>query len=303
MNTTLSPTTPERRWLATAEVVIVAAIWSSSFVGVKVLLEYTGPVTIAGLRYTLAFVMLLPLFIRRNTRIALPSRSQWKRLGLMGLCQYTLGNGALFWALKEVTATAGSLVLCLVPIAVLGLETAWLKEPPRRLQLLGILAAVGGGVLFFASDLEPPPAASLGALIIALLSFAVLPVLARQAARDRQLPTLPLTALPLGLGGIPLVALALIWEGVPSLPPVAWSIVLGLALVNTALAYMLYTHALVRLKATEANVVLNLVPVGTALLGWLVLGERLHMLQLPAVAVVVLGVTLVQRRSWRWTNT
>ncbi len=302
MNTTLWPTTPERRWLATAEVMTVAAIWSSSFVGVKVLLEYTGPVTIAGLRYTLAFVMLLPLFVRRGTRIPLPSRAQWRRLGLMGFCQYTLGNGALFWALKEVTATAGSLVLCLVPIAVLGLETAWLKEPPRRLQLLGLLAAVGGSVLFFASDLEPPPATSLGALVIALLSFAVLPVLARQAARDRQLPTLPLTALPLALGGIPLVVLALIWEGVPSMPPVAWGIVLGLALVNTALAYMLYTHALVRLKATEANVVLNLVPVGTALLGWLVLGEKLHMLQFPAVAVVVLGVTLVQRRSRRWTN-
>ncbi len=300
MNTPSEAGVDDRRLLATFEVVLVAVIWSSSFVGVKLLLEYTGPLTVAGLRYALAFVLLLPLLLRERSRLPALTAGRWRRLSLMGLCQYALGNGALFWALTAVTATAGSLVLCLVPAAVLGLEAIWLGERPRPVQLAGLVAAVGGGVVFFSSDLTATPAFAWGALGVALLSFAVLPVLAREAARDRQLRTLPLTALPLGLGGLPLLALALAWEGLPAMPPLAWLVVAGLALVNTAVGYMLYTHSLVRLRATEANTVLNLVPIGTAVLGWIVLGEGLHTLQFPAIAIVILGVTVVQRRSRRW---
>jgi len=283
-------------WLGTVEVLTVAAIWSASFVGVKALLEYVGPLTVGGLRYSLGFLLLAPMLARERRKLLALPPARWRRLALMGICQYTLGNAALFFALTMVKAAAGSLVLTLVPVAVLLLESVWLREAPRPTQLAGFTVAVGGGILFFSTRLDVPPPAALGALAFTLLCFTVLPILAREAARDRQLRTLPLTALPLGLGGLPLLAIALVWEGLPSMPPHAWLIVGGLALVNTALAYMLYTHALVRLKASEANVILNLVPIGTALLAWLTLGEALRPLQYPAVGLVVLGVTLTQRR-------
>lgn len=288
------------RLSATFEVVLVVVIWSSSFVGVELLLEYTGPLTVAGLRYALAFVLLLPLLLRQRAQWTSLNARRWQRLGLMGLCQYALGNGALFWALTMVSATAGSLVLCLVPIAVLALEILWLKERPRPLQMTGIMAAVGGGVLVFSSGLQFPPAVALGGLTLALFSFAVLPVLAREAARDQHVRTRPLTALPLGLGGVPLLGIVILWEGVPVLPAQGWLIAGGLAVNNTALAYMLYTHALARLKAMEANVILNAVPVGTAVLAHFILGEAMQALQVPAIALVVLGVTLTQQRRRRW---
>ncbi len=282
---------------AMLEVLAVALIWSASFVGVKVLLEHIGPLTVGGLRYSLGFLLLAPLLVRERRNLAALPPARWRRLALMGICQYTLGNAALFFALTMVKAAAGSLILTLVPVAVLLLELVWLREAPRPVQLLGLSAAVGGGVLFFSTRLEVPPPAALGALLFTLLCFTVLPILAREAARERRLRTLPLTALPLGLGGLPLLAIALVWEGLPSMPIHAWLIVGGLALVNTALAYMLYTHALVRLKASEANVILNLVPIGTALLAWLTLGEALQPIQYPAMGLVVLGVMLTQRRG------
>ena len=108
--------------------------------------------------------------------------------------------------------------------------------------------------------------------------------------------TIPLTAIPLGIGGGVLLVMALGWEGLPRLPLPAWGIVGGLALVNTALAYLVYNHALRSLTATEANVILNLSPLGTALLAWVTLGETLSPLRIVALATVLLGAGLVQVR-------
>ncbi len=282
--------------LALIEVVLVTLIWSSSFIGVKFALGYTGPFTVAGLRYLLASVLLVPWLWRGRAAVRSYPRTLWARFTLMGLAQYAVGNGALFWALRTVPATAGSLVLCLVPIPVLGLGLLWLGERPRGLQLVGIGVAVAGSVGFFAAGMDPVAPAAFAALMLALVAFAAFPVLARAIARDRIVGTVPLTAIPLGIGGGALLVLALAVEGVPLMPGSAWGVIVGLALVNTLLAYLLYNHALRHLSTFEANVILNLSPLGTAVLSAMLLGERLLPLQIVAMVVAAAGVTLVARR-------
>ncbi len=71
---------------ALAESLVVVVVWGSSFVLVKAGLRYAGPLTLAGLRYTAAFLILLPFALRRNTRPR--SRGVWVRLALIGLCAY-----------------------------------------------------------------------------------------------------------------------------------------------------------------------------------------------------------------------
>ncbi|MBC7220291.1 EamA family transporter [Candidatus Bipolaricaulota bacterium] len=284
--------TPARA-VAGAEALLAAGIWASSFVGVKAALEHAGPLTVAGLRYTLAFLLFVPLL--RRSRGALPAGA-WPRLALIGISQYTVGNGALFWSLRTLSATAGSLSLSLVPIVVLLLQIVWLRERPRGVALLGLALTVGGSVLFFLPTFEAGDAAALGALAVAVLAFAVLPVVGRELARAGSVGTVPLTAIPLGIGGGVLLAAALTWEGVPELPLAMWGVIVGLAVVNTALAYLVYNHALRHLTAVEANVILNLSPLGTALLAWLALGETLSPLRIVAMLVVLLGAGLVQVR-------
>ncbi|HEU68079.1 MAG TPA: EamA family transporter [Candidatus Acetothermia bacterium] len=180
------------------------------------------------------------------------------------------------------------------------------RRPPPRDRLVGGAPGWGGppwgrpqrggSVLFFLPTLEVGDATALGALAVAILAFAVLPVVGRELARDQSVGTIPLTAIPLGIGGGVLLVMALGWEGLPRLPLPAWGIVGGLALVNTALAYLVYNHALRSLTATEANVILNLSPLGTALLAWVTLGETLSPLRIVALATVLLGAGLVQVR-------
>lgn len=283
--------------LAIGEALLTALIWSSSFVGVKVALVYTGPFTVAGLRYFLAFLFLTPWLLKQRASSPSLTRPQWSRFTLMGLTQYTIGNGALFLALKTLSATTGSLALCLVPMPVLLFGILRLKERPNHFQSFGLAVTIGGSVLFFSPRLELKDPLALGLLGLSVLSFAAFPVLGREVARDRQVENVTLTALPLGIGGGVLILLAAATEGPPHMPLFAWGVILGLAAVNTLIAYLLFNHSLQRLTAVEANVMLNLTPLGTAIIAWGTLRERLTPLQIVAMLLVVAGASLAQWRK------
>ncbi len=66
-------------------------------------------------------------------------------------------------------------------------------------------------------------------------------------------------------------------------------------MVNTAIAYLLYNHALQHMTALQMNLVLNLSPFVTALLALAVLGEQLVAVQWTGMVVGAAGVALAQR--------
>lgn len=271
---------------------LASAIWATSFIGIRYLVTSLPPLTVAGLRYTLAFVLFLPLLLSR--RRPLPGKGQWGRLAAVGLVQYTLGNGALFLALRWVSSTAGALTQGLAPLLTLLLEWGWARERFSLPALVGVLLAVGGAVGFFGPGsvgISSGPALPL--LGLTTLAFALFPLLVRAAGvKD----TVALTAWPLGFGGGALLLISLALNGIPRLSLFQWGIVAGLALVNTVLAYLLFTHALSRLRATEANVILNFSPLGTAAIARITLGESLTGWQVGTLALVILGAGLAQ---WR----
>jgi drug/metabolite transporter (DMT)-like permease len=221
----------------------------------------------------------------------------WTRLIAIGLSQYTIGNGALFLALRSIPATSASLALSLCPIPVWAFSVLVLHERPNALQVMGTVAAVGGSFLFFHSGFAPTPPAAIALLAVAVLSFAVFPVVGRKLSRGRTIGNAPLTGIPLAIGGSALVAIAVLVEGVPRLPISTWGIILGLALVNTLGGYLLFNHALQRVGAGEANVLLSLAPIATAVIAWGAFGEQLTALQFGAMAIVIGGAGLAQRRA------
>jgi len=80
-----------------------------------------------------------------------------------------------------------------------------------------------------------------------------------------------------------------------------WPIVLWLAVINTAFAQLFYNRSLQVLTALELNVLLNLIPLETALLASFLLGERVTPFQVMGMVMVILGVAVVQwgrRSSW-----
>lgn len=281
---------------ALAAVSLSALIFATSTVVIKVVLTYTGPLTAAGIRYLIAFAFLfLWLRIRRGTSSSI-TRSHWLRFVLMGLCM-TIASGSLFLALKTLSPTAASLAFCLTPIPTLLFGMVWLKEHPNLLQLLGLALAIAGSFLFFSPRWEGGQALAVGLLVLFILADTSGVVIAREVARHRRIGSITLTAYPIGISGVLLFSLGVAVEGLPRMPLSAWGIIIGLAIVNTGIAYLLFYHSLRHLTAIKAYVVTNLSPFGTALIAWAALGERLLPLQIGAMVLAVTGVSLVQYRK------
>jgi len=283
--------------IAIIEAIIVATIWASSFVFVKMGLIYMGPLTMAGLRYSLAALVLLPWLLRHRAEVVRLPRSIWFRLALMGLCAYTIANGAFYWGLRYLPATTVSFLMSFNPLLVLGAALFWVKEYPSRRQVVGLIVALAGSVIFFASGVKPDATLPLTIVLVGLVAFSTFGVLGREVARERRVSTLLLTALPLGIGGACLLLIGVPLEGLPHMTVTAWGLGLWLAVFNTAIAYVLYNHALRVLTALEMNVMLNITPLVTAIWAWFLLGEQLTRIEWVGMVVAVIGIGLVQQRQ------
>lgn len=290
----MKPSRPQ----AIAESILATLIWASSFILAKFGVEEIGALTIAGLRYLLAGLLLLPWLLVGGRSILHLPRKLWWRLFLIGLTAHAVGNGALFFGLNYLSPTTLTFLSCFLPVFILGLGIVQLREVPTALQVAGLLLTLGGSLLFFSIGLGGGEVLGLAIALLGLLSFSYSTVLGREIARDQQTSTLALTALPLAIGGLPLLIFALVVEGRPTLSLTGWGVILALTLFNTILAYWLYNHSMQVLTAFETNIFLNLSPLGTAVLSWYLFNERLTALQIVGMLVVIVGVTLVQ---WRRT--
>jgi len=275
--------------------VLVNLVWASSFVVIKIGLAFLPPLTLAGLRYSFAFVCLLPILLV-SERVQLPPAEwdTWVRLALMGVAAYLVGNGLLFWSLQVLPAATGAFLYGFTPVMVLILGMVVLREFPSRVQLLGFGIVMLGSYVFFAVRLSLQELQAVGAMLLSTVGFAVFGILSRSFARENRVDSFSLTAWPLCFGGGMLSLAAWLLEGRPALSPPAVGVILWLSVVNTALAYTLWNHALRTLKAFELNVLSNLTPLVTAGIAWLLLGESLSPRQIAGTLIVLLGVTLVQ---------
>src|SRR5690625_4981415 len=102
---------------AVLQAIFVTFLWSTSWVFIKIGLEEIPALTFAGLRYGLAFLLLLPLLFRGEARRSLArlSRHDWLWLVALGLVMYTLTQGAQFLALDYLPAQTTSLILSFSP--------------------------------------------------------------------------------------------------------------------------------------------------------------------------------------------
>lgn len=285
--------TKSARLIAVSECGVFALIAGSTLVFTKMALAYLGPLTVSALRYFLAFLILFP-FMFYHDRLTNLSSHLWLRFFFIGLSLYVVGNGALYWGLMYIPATTASLLLSCIPLLVLIAGMIWLNEIPTPFQVIGVIVAVSGGILFFSPGQKVGEPLGIGIVALGLIGNAAFGVLGREIAREQKVDTLTLTAVPLAFGSCLLIPIALSIEGLPRFSVTGWSLVLGLAVVNTVCAYVLYNHALKVLPVFELSAILNVTPFVTAIWAWLFLRERLSIAQIIGMVIVAVGVIAVQ---------
>jgi probable blue pigment (indigoidine) exporter len=185
-------------------------------------------------------------------------------------------------------------MMSLIPLLVLAGAALFLKEIPSGWQVLGVIISLLGSMIFFSGGFQPGEPLGLAVMAVGLVGFMAFSLLGRSIAREDSLDTLTLTALPLLIGGLITLLIALVVEGLPGFTRMSLLIVLWLAFVNTALGYWIYNRALRTLTALEMNVIMNLTPFFTAFLSWIFLGESLVGIQYLGMIIIVCGVVFVQ---------
>jgi drug/metabolite transporter (DMT)-like permease len=283
-----------KRQIAYIQIFITAMLWGTTFVLVRMGLSDIGPLTLAGIRYTAAGLLLLPL-LKLNGIQLMKYKDRFWQLAVLGVLAFTLGNGFVSTALIYLPSTSVSLLTNLSAPIVLLLGVVWLNEKPRPIQLLGVMLALGGIFIYFSPSPVPfnnPGVIFLGA---SLFAFAFYSLLGRYLARSGEMPFLLQTAIPFLIGGTLLLIVALFVEGMPEFNLKSIGIIAWMVLFNSITGYTLHNKAIGVLTAFEVNIVLKLAPFSTAFFAWLLTGEKITAPQLLSMVIVFFGIFLVQR--------
>jgi drug/metabolite transporter (DMT)-like permease len=276
---------------------LVTFLWSTSFVIIKIGLAEIPSLTFAGLRYTIAFICLLPLaFTKKNSaQIKRLNRKGWLKLFLLGILFYVFTQGTQFIGLSILPAVTVSLWLNFTPLIVAVMAIFLIKEFPTTLQWIGILLFIFGIVTyFFPVDLIENQVTGLIVMTVGVLANSASAVLGRNINRDTKNNPVVVTIISMGVGAIILLISGIVKQGFPSISFQNVIYLLWLAVVNTALAFTIWNFTLRTLSAMESSIINGTMLIQIALLAWIFLGEEITIKEGLGMLIAALGVILVQ---------
>ena len=281
---------------------LVTFLWSTSFILIKWGLAEIPPLTYAGLRYTLAFLCLFPFTFTNKNIIVIKSLSKkdWYKLISYGFLFIALTQGTMFMGLLLLPAVTVSLWLNFTPLIVAMMGIIFLQEYPTVLQWGGaILFIVGILTYFIPISLSEAQGFGLLIMTIGVLANSSSSVLGRDINRSGKLNPLVVTLISMGFGSVVLLTAGIIVQGLPPISIQNIIYLLWLAVVNTAIAFIIWNYTLRTLTAMESSIINGTMLIQIALLAWIFLGEGISLQEIFGMGIATVGALLVQLKVRR----
>jgi drug/metabolite transporter (DMT)-like permease len=278
-----------------ASLVVLAAIWGSSFLFIRIAVDELGPAVLTEARVLLAAVPVAAFVLLGGGRLAL--RERWRDFLLLGTFAAALPFGLIAVAELELPASLASILNSTPPIwsAVIAALFFGERFTPRLAAGLGL--ALGGVALVVGLapvDVDLPFVLAALAMLVSGVLYGAMGLFS--ARRMKGVAPLRLVVGQHAAAAVvllPAVALFPVREA----PDVGeWGAVLALGLLCTALAFVLYFRLIAAVGATRTLTVTFLVPVFGVFWGAVFLGEELRPAQGLGALVLLAGVWLVVRR-------
>jgi drug/metabolite transporter (DMT)-like permease len=280
---------------------ILGTVWGSSYLFIKVTVAEVPALTLVAGRLLVAGVMMW--VILRAQGLSPPrQRRLWSTYAVMALINAALPYSLITWGEQYISSGLASLLQATTPIfTVLLAQFLSADERITPAKLLGVAVGFVGVGLLILPDLRQGQRASLlGQLAIvgSSLSYAGSAIFARRHLRGQ--PPLVTATGQLTMGVAYMLPASLIIDRPFDLSPspralAAWA---ALTILGTVLAYLIYFTLIERTSATFVTMVTYIIPINGLILGALVLKEKLTPTILLSLALVLLGVLLVNG-SWR----
>ncbi|CJL00923.1 putative DMT superfamily transporter inner membrane protein [Streptococcus pneumoniae] len=296
-----------RQGPAFAGLLIAVLCWSGNALVGRAFHDSIPPLSLSFWRWVLATSLLLP-FVAKGiwTHRATLRAAGWRLpvLAAMGIASY---NSLLYTAAQSTEAINLTLVNTCLPLATFIGAGFLLGEWPLRRAWFG-MAVAAGGLLYLISRGSWQTFASLSfqrgdlIMLLAVLAWALYTLLLRRWARHLLVPPLVLLGV-LMLLGLPLILPFYLLElgrvGGFALTPSNLAAISYTAVFASLVAYVGWNHGVKIVGAGRAAMVMYLMPVFTALLGWVLLGEALRTFHWIGGALIFAGLLLATRPSFR----
>ena len=283
------------------EFVLLAALWGSSFLFMRIAVPEFGPFALAGLRVTGAglFLLIILTIKQRNSELF----KSWKPIAVVGV--FNSGIPFLFfaYAMAHINAGLGSILNSTVPLWGAVVAYFWLKDKMSLTRVFGLILGFSGvAFLVWSNSLSKPLAQTSSTLgndsnIWAIMACLAATLLYGIAASFTKKYMSNIDSLVSATGSqlsaaLPLIPLAVWFWPDQAVSFKAWASVAVLSFFCTAIAYILYFKLLKTLGPAKTMTVTFLIPVFGMSWGALLMNEKITMQMLAACAVIVLGVAL-----------
>jgi len=276
-------------------------VWGSTWLVIKVGLDYLPPFLFAGIRFATASVALVFLTMLLRARIP-KDRSSWMLMSFLGIFQISLPYGLVFWGEQYISSGLAAVLFATLPFFVAIFAHPLAGEELTRIKIGGIAVSFIGLLIIFWRDIAV--AQSIAAQYSLAGSLAVVGssasgglanVVAKRYAHGID-PAANVLVQAI-IGTLVLSSAGFAFEiGRPmSFTLVAISSIIYLGIVGTALPFVALYWLLRRMSATNVSLFTFITPIVALALGWLILGEILDPNVGVGAVLILVGVYLTMK--------
>jgi drug/metabolite transporter (DMT)-like permease len=280
---------------------ILALIWGSTWLFIKLGLEDLPPFTFAGIRFVIA-AGILSIIVAIRRRPLPRDWHDWALIAGTGFFAFAINYGLLFWGEQRTSSGLAAILQTIIP--VFGMVLAHLHLPEERItttKLIGVALGIAGVALIFSNQMETGgPAAFQGSVAIVIGAFGAAYSNVLIKSRGGKLDYAVLAAGQMLFGLVPLLIIGILFEGNPL--KLRWTALallslFYLAIVGSAIAFLLYYWLVKHMEVTKTMLIALVTPLIAVSLGMLVRGEKLTWQIVIGGACIMAGIGVIVLRK------
>ena len=271
---------------------LLAAIWGSSYLFLRIAAPVIGISMTMGLRITIAALFMILVFSFLNQ---LPAyKLYWKQYLVLGMLNLVAPFALVTFAVANLNASIGAILNATTPLFTMIISSYWMKEKMSVRKLTGLFIGLMGLVIlvgWIPIELNGRTILSLAFSLLASLSYGIDAVYTR--IKFRQSPPMQTATGQISAAALLVLPLLIFSNSSYDLNLNMAIVVLVLALICTALGYALYFKLISTIGSINASLVTMLVPVFSLIWGIVFLGETLTPGLLAGLALILGSLKLV----------
>lgn len=275
-----------------ALLILVAIIWASAFMAIKIAVPEVGPIWLAAIRVAIGAAALAPYALIKG--VTLPSGvNMWALVVVMAILNVVIPFFLISWAELTIDAGVTSLLMGVGPfLALVGSHIFTSDDKITRRKALGVACGFAGVLAIVGWDALTQIGGNHLLAQLAAIGGCVCYVTAGILIRRIDVPPISLAFLALVIGTIILIPLALATDGMLTALPSSGTLMalIYLGVFPTGIAYILRFYLINKVGYSAFAMSVNLIPVFGILMGVVLLGEPLRPQVLIALVLVLLGL-------------